>query len=344
MKVFWDEIEQRHAPEFFLQRGVVRSNFEVPARATALLEGVAALGLRPERPPPMADGALERVHTRPYLDFLRDAHAEWAAVPGAGPEVVANIHPTPEMLAHGARLEGGGLIARAGWFAADTSCPIGAGSWAAIEAAAAGALAAADEVAAGRPAYALARPPGHHAYPARAGGHCYVNNAALAAETLRRAGAARVAVLDIDSHHGNGTQGVFWDRGDVFFASLHGDPVGYYPWYVGHAGERGAGAGEGANLNLPLPRGSDDAAWLAALDTALAAIDRFGADAMVVSLGFDASEHEPLNYLSVTADGFARAGERIAGRHRAAALIQEGGYDTARLGALLQRFLAAFLS
>ena len=341
MDVFWDDVQLQHTPAFFLQRGQVRPHFEVPARALSLLGGVGALGLTPRKPPPLDPADLATVHTADYLDFLRTAHAEWSAMGGGGPEVVANMHPAPEMLAHMAR-PGAAIIGRAGWFSADTACPIGPHTWEAACAAPACALAAADAATAGRSAYALVRPPGHHAYPARAGGHCYLSNAALAAERLRRAGASRVAILDIDSHHGNGTQGIFWDRADVFFASIHGDPGGYYPWYVGHAAERGAGAGEGCNLNLPLPRGSADAPWLAALDIALAAIGRFSPDALVVSLGFDASEHEPLSYLAVTADGFARAGERIASLGIPAAIIQEGGYDTERLGTLLQRFLSAY--
>lgn len=341
MDVFWDEVQLQHTPGFFLQRGLVRQNFEIPARALSLLEGVAALGLTTRPPPPLADGALEAVHTADYLDYLRTAHADWSGMEGAGPEVVANMHPSPEMIAHGAK-PGSAIIGQAGWFSADAACPIGPHTWDAAISAAACAVAAADMAAAGRSAYALVRPPGHHAYPARAGGHCYINNAALAAERLRRGGATRVAVLDIDSHHGNGTQGAFWTRADVLFCSIHGDPGGYYPWFVGHAGERGYGAGEGYNLNLPLGRGSGDAPWLAALDTGLAAIGRFGADALVISLGFDASEHEPLNYLSVTADGFARAGERIAALGLPAAIIQEGGYDTDRLGLLLERFIAAY--
>ena len=164
----------------------------------------------------------------------------------------------------------------------------------------------------GRHAYALARPPGHHAYAARAGGHCYVNNAAVAAQRLRAQGAALVAVLDIDSHHGNGTQGIFWDRADVLFVSLHGDPEGYYPWYVGHTEERGGGDALGCNVNFPLARGTGNDGWLAALADGLAAVRRFKPDAVVLSLGFDASEHEPLGFLRVTADGFARAGAAVA--------------------------------
>jgi acetoin utilization deacetylase AcuC-like enzyme len=340
MDVFWDDVQLQHTPSFFLQRGQVRPHFEVSARALSLLGGVAALGLTPKTPPQLDPAFLQTIHTPAYLDYLRTAYAEWSAMDGAGPEVVVNMHPAPEMLAYAQ--PGAPIIGKAGWFSADTACPIGPHTWDAACAAAACALTAADAATAGKSAYALVRPPGHHAYPARAGGHCYINNAALAAERLRHAGATRVAILDIDSHHGNGTQGIFYDRPDILFVSLHGDPAGYYPWYVGHAAERGAGAGEGANLNLPLPRFTPDAPWLAALDTALSAIKTFAPDALVVSLGFDASEHEPLSYLAITADGFARAAERIAALRLPTAIIQEGGYNTDQLGHLLERFLAAY--
>ena len=338
MKLFHSPAHARHAPLFFLQRGTVRPNYEIPARAEALLAAGRAMGMEVITPPPASVAALAAVHDHAYLEYLCDGHRAWSEQPEPGPEIVANIHPAPEMLAQGGRL-GGGIIGRAGWFSADTACPIGEGTWEAAVAAAGCALAAVDEAAAGRHAYALCRPPGHHAYAARAGGHCYINNAALAAEHLRRRGAARVAVLDIDSHHGNGTQGIFWARGDVFFASVHGDPDYYYPWYIGRAHERGAGAGEGANLNMPLARGSGDAAWLAAIEAGLEAIRAFRPEALVISLGFDASETEPLGFLAVTAEGFARAGERIGALGVPAAIVQEGGYNTETIGPLLARFL-----
>lgn len=342
MKAFWDPVQLSHAPRFFLQRGRLRDNFEVPARAQALLEGCGALGLEVVAPPPAERTALEAVHPPEFLDWLAEAPAAWALAGGElGTEVVPNIHPTPEMLANGAR-PGSSAIGRAGWYGADTSCPIMAHTWAAAQAAAACAIAAADEVAQNRDSYALARPPGHHAYAARAGGHCYLNNAAIATERLIARGARRVAVLDIDSHHGNGTQGIFWQRDDVLFTSLHGEPAGYYPWYVGHADELGAGPGAGFNRNFPLARGTDDLAWLAALDAALRLVEKHGADALVVSLGFDASRDEPLNYLAISPDGFARAGAAIGKLALPAAFIQEGGYNVDQLGRLLQVFLEAF--
>ncbi len=341
MQVFWDPVQLAHAPVFFLQRGQLRRNFEVPARAEALLEACQAMGLAiaAARLPPRA--MLETVHTPAYLDFLQHGHAAWQALPDHGAEIVANIHPAPEMLANGGRLPSG-IVGQAGWFTADAACPIGPDTWPAIHAAAAGALAAAAVVAAGGSAYALARPPGHHAYAARAGGHCYLNNAALAAQQLRALGAARVAVLDIDSHHGNGTQGIFWDRDDVLCVSVHADPNRYYPWYVGHEDERGGGSGAGFTLNLPLEFGTADAGWLEAIGQGIVEIFRFRADALVVSLGFDASQDEPLAALAVSADGFARAGAAIGGLRLPAAIVQEGGYNIDIIGRLLTRFLTEF--
>ncbi len=341
MKAFWDPAQLGHAPRFFLQRGLVRSNFEVAARAESLLAGCRQMGLEVAAPGAADRDALAKVHPPEYLDWLASAAEEWAEMPDAGPEVVANMHPSLEMLANGAKPPTS-VIGRTGWFSADSACPIGPGTWEAITAAAACAMAAADETARNRDSYALCRPPGHHAYAARAGGHCYVNNAALAVERLIGHGARRVAVLDIDSHHGNGTQGIFWHRDDVLFTSLHGDPDGYYPWYVGHAEELGAGPGAGFNRNFPLARGTGDLGWLAALDAALRVIERFGADALVVSLGFDASKDEPLNFLSVSPDGFARAGASIGRLALPATFVQEGGYNTDLLGTLLQTFLSAF--
>lgn len=341
MRAFWNPIELGHAPRFFLIRGQVRPHFEVPARAEALLAACHAMGMDIATPLPIDQAALRTVHTQDYLDFLRDAAATWAAIPDAGPEVLPNTHPAPEMLATGGRMPQG-LPGRIGWYTTDLACPIGPGTWEASEAAAACAIAAADVAAGGGSAYALARPPGHHAYAARAGGHCYINNAALAAQRLRAKGASRVAVLDIDSHHGNGTQGMFWDRGDVLFVSVHGDPNRYYPWYTGHADERGTGEGEGFNVNLPLPFGTADDGWLDAIGTGIAAIRRFGAEALVVSLGFDASRDEPLNALAVTEDGFARAGAAIGALRLPTAIVQEGGYNVAVIGTLLQRFIGGF--
>ncbi len=340
MKVFWNPIQLTHAPAFFLVRGQTRPNFEVPARAEALVAACRDMGLTINAPPPVDIAALLAVHEPEYLAFLRDGHAAWSELPEKGAEIVANSHPSPEMLASGGRMPSG-IVGQAGWFTTDAACPIGPNTWTAAFHAAAGAVAAADEAARGANAYALARPPGHHTFRARAGGHCYLNNAAIAAERLRAKGAERVAVLDIDSHHGNGTQSIFWDRPDVLFVSVHADPNRYYPWFTGYASERGGGDGAGCNLNLPLAIGTGDPGWLEAVDAGVAAARAFGAEALVVSLGFDASVDEPLNALAVTSDGFARAGAAIGGLGLPTVIVQEGGYNLDVIGTLLRRFLMA---
>jgi acetoin utilization deacetylase AcuC-like enzyme len=342
MRVFHHPDQMLHDPHFFLMRGRVKQCFEVPARAAALLAGAEALGMTVVTPEAAAPALLGAVHAEDYLTFLREGWHAWSALHEAGPEIVPNIHPTPEMLAQGARV-GAGVVSQAGWFMADTGCAIGETTWTSSIAAAACADAAATDVAAGaRAAYALCRPPGHHAYAGRAGGHCYINNSALAAERLRASGAARVAVLDIDSHHGNGTQGIFWHRADVLTVSVHGDPNHYYPWYVGHAEERGGTGGEGANINHPLPRSAGDGPWLEAVAAGCAAVRAFGAEALVLALGFDASIHEPLGFLGVSDDGFSRAGALVAALGLPTVIVQEGGYAVTALPMLLDRFMRGF--
>jgi acetoin utilization deacetylase AcuC-like enzyme len=187
--------------------------------------------------------------------------------------------------------------------------------------------------------YALCRPPGHHAFADLAGGFCFLNNAAIAAQRLLSRG-LRPAILDVDVHHGNGTQGIFYQRSDVLTVSIHADPARFYPFFWGHAQERGAGPGLGSNLNLPLPRGTDDAGFLKALDTALQRIQSFGPDAIVVALGLDAHVDDPFQGLAVTTDGFTRIGAAIAGLGHPLVLVQEGGYVSDALGTNLTAFLS----
>jgi acetoin utilization deacetylase AcuC-like enzyme len=337
VQIVYSAAHEKHQPKTFIRRGAATANPEVAARAATLLEAARDAGHRVVAPDDFGAGPREAVHGKDYLDFLATIHGRWQGLAGAAEEVVPNIHPGRHM-----RRRPIGPAGLVGYHTADTACPIGAGTW---EAAVAGAHvathAAALVLGGARAAYGLCRPPGHHAYADQAGGFCYLNNAAIAAQHLRGT-IGRVAILDVDVHHGNGTQGIFYERPDVFFASLHADPSDYYPFFAGYADERGAGAGLGANLNLPLAPGSGDREMLAALDTALAAIGGFSADALVVSLGFDASEHDPLGVLKVTSAGFAAMAHRIAEAELPTVLIQEGGYMSAVLGRNLAEFLAAF--
>jgi acetoin utilization deacetylase AcuC-like enzyme len=258
---------------------------------------------------------------------------------------VPYVFPTPGLLGDLPMRSPAATHGRAGRFCYDTMTLIGPGSWEAIKAAADAALTAADLVAAGaRTAYALCRPPGHHTTRSAYGGSCYLNNAAIAAQALRVSGAGRVAVIDIDAHHGNGTQAIFYDRPDVYYGSLHVDPdAGWFPHYAGYADECGTGAGEGANRNLPLAAGTRDDGWLPAVRSLCADVDRRGADAIVVSLGVDAAAADPESPLQVTADGYRAAGELIGALGPVVA-VQEGGYDLPTLGALVVATLTGLLA
>ncbi|WP_083097559.1 histone deacetylase family protein, partial [Pseudophaeobacter leonis] len=227
---------------------------------------------------------------------------------------------------------------------ADTACPIAQGTWEASYWSAQSAISGADLLLGGtRSAYVLARPPGHHAFADMAGGFCFLNNSAIAAERLRAAG-LRPAIVDVDVHHGNGTQGIFYGRDDVLTVSMHADPDRFYPFFWGHAQERGEGRGLGYNLNLPLVRGTDDAGFLKALDVALERVALYGADVLVVALGLDASIDDPFQGLAVTKEGFFEVGAALAGLKIPVLFVQEGGYLCDSLGENLTRCLTGYQS
>ncbi len=337
MKIVYSEKHAGHDPQTFIVRGVKQRSAEQPERATRLLAAAKAAGHQILPPRAFGPGPAAAVHTPDYIDFLQIAAREWAKLPGAGPEVVPNMHPARAHASYPRALAG-----RAGWHQADMACPIGPHTWEAALAASEVAATVADLVLGGENhAYALCRPPGHHAYADMAGGFCFLNNTAVAAQRLR-AKHERVAIFDVDVHHGNGTQGIFYERDDVLTVSIHADPANYYPYFWGYAHERGVGPGEGFNFNLPLPLGSADAPWLEAGDEALARISDFAPTALVVALGLDASESDPLQGLKVTGAGFHAMAEKIAGIGLPTVLVQEGGYLGDDLGRNLVQFLAGF--
>lgn len=334
MKAFLDPRQRAHDPQHFMANGTRMPNPEVPARIDILRGGAEAAGCVFEAPEDHGQGPIAALHTAEYLTFLRTIHTRWQRIEGAAPEVIPNIHPANRTDSYPRS-----AIGQAGYHQADTACPIAAQTWTAAYWSAQTALSAAASVTVGaRAAYALCRPPGHHAFADLAGGFCFLNNAAIAAEYLRTRG-LRPAILDVDLHHGNGTQGIFYARGDVLTVSIHADPVRFYPFFWGHAQERGTGAGLGANLNLPLPRGTEDAGYRAALETALARIADFGADVIVVALGLDAHEDDPFQGLRVTTPGFRAIAADIGATGLPLVLVQEGGYVSAALGANLTSFL-----
>jgi acetoin utilization deacetylase AcuC-like enzyme len=331
-----DDRQLLHDPPFELNAGQrVSPVYERPARLTAIQTTLAAAGhpLRPARAHP--DRALEAVHDPAMVAFLRGGHDAWRAA--GGPEVmIADTFRSPRWN------EGGrpsaSPIAQLGWWCFDTATPLVAGSFTAARAAVDVALTGAGLLAEGADAvYALTRPPGHHAGRDYFGGFCLFNHAAVAAHALRAGG--RVAILDLDVHHGNGTQDLFWRDPDVLYVSLHGDPDHLYPFFSGRSDEVGEGPGRGATRNLPLPEGTSDETYLARLREAVDVIDAFEPATLVVSLGLDASEHDPIGSLALTADGFRAAGAQVGGLDRPTLVLQEGGYALEHLGALARAVL-----
>ena len=337
MKAIYSEKHRSHDPQFFLVRGLVTKTTEQPERANRLLAGVRAGRHELMEPANFGDGPRARVHSPEYLGFLAEAWDLWSALAGSGPEMIANIHPVRHAATYPSH-----IVGKLGWHTADTACPIGPGTWAGACASADVAVTAAQLVMDGEDAaYALCRPPGHHAYRDMAGGFCFLNNSAIAAAHLRQRH-ERVAILDVDVHHGNGTQGIFYERPDVFTVSIHADPTSFYPFVWGYAHERGEGEGLGTNLNLPLPLGTADDGFLLALEQAKKAIAAFAPGALVVALGLDASEYDPLAGLRVTTEGFGRIGAFIAKMGLPTVFVQEGGYLSEVLGPNLTATLGGF--
>ena len=344
MRFVFAEAQLRHRPPSYLLRGKVKPIPEKPERAEALLASLKARGVAIEEPPSYGAAPRAAVHSADYLRFLETAHERWSALPDASEVIIPNIHRNTDMAEYPT-----GIVGQAGWHMADTSCPIDAGTWEAVCGSADTATHAARLVAGGEEpaAYALCRPPGHHASRDAAGGFCYINNAAVAAQAMlpmlaAQGRAPRVAILDVDVHHGNGTQAIFYERDDVLFVSIHGDPNNFYPWFAGYAHERGRGRGQGCNLNIPLPMGTEEATFLDAVDNALAQIAAFGPEALVLSLGFDTYINDPLAFFKVTTPGFATLGRKIAGAKLPTVLVQEGGYDCDALAMNLASFLDGF--
>jgi acetoin utilization deacetylase AcuC-like enzyme len=323
------DAHRAHDPPYEVNYGqVVRPVYERVERAERIRDALAAAGHPLVEPAGHGMGPILAVHQPDLVGFLEEAWPAWRA--GGGPEVLI-----PDTFAIG-RLAGGRDpgrgVGRPGWFCLDTATPLVEGSFAAALAAADAALTAADLVAAGAPAaYALCRPPGHHAGPGYYGGFCLLNNAAVAARAL--AGRGRVAVVDVDFHHGNGTQDIFWEDPEVLYVSLHGDPVGHYPHFTGSADEVGDGPGRGTTRNLPLPDGTGDDAYLDALAEAMAVVAAFDPATLVVSAGFDTFEDDPIGAFAVTTGGFRRIGAALAAAGRPMVLVQEGGYAVEALGA-----------
>ncbi len=330
MQTIYSPRHAGHGGNLELMPGEIVPAFELPRRAEIVRARVEEVGLGPVVAPEPHDlGAARRVHAADYLDFLPRAWPMWVAA-GRGGTAMPFVWPVPGLRADVPPEDIDGLL---GFYSMDAGATFVAGTWDAVKASHDVALTAARLVREGeRAAFALCRPPGHHAGPRAAGGYCFINNAAVAAEWLRGAGMGRVSVLDVDYHHGNGTQAIFDSRADVQVVSVHADPRVEYPYFLGHADERGTGAGEGFTLNLPLPHGTDFARWSAALDLACDAVARFGPEALVVSLGVDTYRGDPISQFLLDTADYPVIGRRIRALGLPTLFVMEGGYAVEAIG------------
>ena len=334
MRGFFDPRQLAHAPVAELHNGRFVPYAEKPSRAEMIVEALPPL----ERPADHGEAPILAVHDAGYIEFLKTAPARWAEAGRPG-DVIG--YTWPIVGRRPLRLDR--IDALAGQYSLDASTPLTEDTWTAAYWSAQSVLSALDAIRSGeRAAFALCRPPGHHAGRDYLGGYCHLNTAAIAAEAAITGGMRRVAILDIDYHHGNGTQDIFWTRSDVFYASIHADPRTDYPFYWGHADEMGEGAGEGATLNLPLPQGTALAPFRAALATALAAIAAFAPDLAIVSFGADTYVDDPISGFAIRTEDFAVIARDIAACGWPVLIAMEGGYAVDALGTNVASFLAGF--
>lgn len=321
-----------------LDNGAVIDSSESPERADLIAEALRAAGHDFIEPSEIDPDLLCRVHDSDYVDFLATAWDRWIAAGEQAPAAMGFIWP-----ARGFRPQRpSDIVGQLGYysFAADSS--IVPGTHDAVMSSAAIAMTAADRlVDDGDTTYGLCRPPGHHATADQFGGYCFVNNAAVAAQRLRDRGLGRVGVIDVDYHHGNGTQSILYERSDIVFTSIHASPDEEFPWFSGFADEIGSGDGASSNLNLPLPKGAESGSWFVALASALEFLADANLDALVVSLGVDAYEDDPLGTFQLTTADFGRMANEIGLLGLPTVVVQEGGYAGEAIGANVNAFLTA---
>jgi acetoin utilization deacetylase AcuC-like enzyme len=338
MKIFYSDIHHQHNPPFeIFDGGEKYPHFEVPERAERILAALKQTSWAEILPP--EDFGLDPVlaiHDSDYIDFLRTAYAEWVQT-----DVDGNYDKTallPATFPTGKRRrKPKTLLGKAGYYISDLSAPIVAGTYAAALAAANCALSGAKSVSQSvsplqksTTAFALCRPPGHHAGKANCAGYCYINNAAVAANWLSKQG--KTAILDIDYHAGNGTQEIFYDRADALTISIHADPDFEYPYYTGYADETGAGTGLGYHRSFPLPAGTDDKTYLETLEKAIVLIAKYSPAFLVISAGMDLYEGDPLGKFKISREGIRQISKKIAGLGLPTLVVMEGGYNNDDLG------------
>jgi acetoin utilization deacetylase AcuC-like enzyme len=352
MHIIYPAAHTAHQPAQELFEGRFVPYYETAERVRLILAALDQAGFAtPQVARAFPREQFLRVHSANYLNYLEYAYERWVAAGGSATAVLPEAFPQRGLPRYAADIR-----AQAGYYSFDLGAPIVAGTFAAAQDSANAALTGAALLAEGQTAaYALCRPPGHHAARDLCGGYCYLNNAALAADYLAqvagKAGsgawglpAPAVALLDIDYHHGNGSQQIFYARSDVLVVSLHADPQREYPYFLGNADERGSEAGTGYNLNLPLPPAINDNAYLAVLDQALEEIAAFGSKYLVISAGFDTFRNDPIGDFALSEAAYPAIGARIAALHLPTLFVQEGGYAIEKLGSNLVGLLQGFLA
>jgi len=342
VKVVYTLRHRLHHPEQEIENGRVQEPFEHPGRAEMIRAALAADdGFEFVTPDEWGTEPIEAVHDPGLVRFLSTAWEDYQQAYPYTHDVVPDVFALPAIRDG---MEAGDepvdIGMRLGWWCFETTTPLTHGTFDAARSSVDVAMTAADLVVGGEPvAYGLCRPPGHHAAHGAYGGYCFFNNAAVVAHHVATSAGGKVAVLDVDYHHGNGTQQIFYGRDDVQFVSLHGDPVRAYPYLTGFRDEQGVGRGSGATSNYPLPEHTEDDAYLDALTAACADVASFGADMLVVSLGLDTFHDDPISDLAVTADGFERCGAMVRDLGLPTVVLQEGGYATGELGENARRWL-----
>jgi acetoin utilization deacetylase AcuC-like enzyme len=340
MKTVFSDDHRLHFPQGELYGGELVTPFERPSRVEYILRELRRRRLLDLVPPePIDMRKVHQIHDKGLLRFLETAWDEWVAAGYRG-EIIPTGFPARGM---GQRCPDH-IDGKVGYYALSMETALTAGTCEAAKSSAAVALTAQKIVSGGEMvAFALCRPPGHHAHHDLYGGYCFLNNAAIAAQSFLDDGASRVAVLDVDFHHGNGTQDIFYDRDEVLFCSLHGRPQDAFPYFLGYQDEKGRGKGEDFNLNYPMPPGTAYDAWSSALEDACRRIKRFAPDVVVVSLGVDTFEKDPISFFKLKSEDFTAYGAHIAKLGKPTLFVMEGGYAIEEIGVNTVNVLAGFL-
>jgi acetoin utilization deacetylase AcuC-like enzyme len=342
MRVYYSEKHRLRDAKTELHGGELVKPFEAPFRAEWILAAVQKAGHGDVVSPQIHDLTIaKKVHDPAYLAFLETIWDRWVGEGYKG-EAIPTALPTRRTQQNRIPRDVEGAL---GFYCMAVETAITQGTYEAARSSMDVALSGAQWVIdTGKPAFALCRPPGHHSSRDQYGGYCFINNAAVAAQSFLDSGAKRVAILDVDFHHGNGTQDIFYERGDVFFASIHGDPLDAFPLFLGFADETGNGDGDGANINYPLPPGTPYNTWSETLVNALARIEKFGAEALIISLGVDTFEKDPISFFKLKSDDFTRYGTLLAKAKLPTLFCMEGGYGVKEIGLNVANVLSGFES